>query len=459
MRRIDVAEVVNESKFNALHLTVVAWCTFIILCDGYDMVVFGAVIPSLSTEWGVKASTLGFIGSLTMVGSLIGSLIFGILADLWGRKKVIIFCFTMFGFFTFLIGFAQGPLDFGIYRFIAGLGLGGMPALLVSLTSEYGPKTKKSLMVGIVQTGFSLGGILVALLGIAVIPKFGWEWMFFIGGIPLLVLPFIIKYLPESITYLVKKGEHEKVGQLLSRLNPSYVPHVNDSFVVNIPKKTGMPVAKLFSERRRMSTFMFWIATFMMLLVVYGLGTWLPQLMVAAGYPLKSSLMFLFALNLGAMVGQVGGGWLADRKGPKKVIIGMFVVGAICLTLLGFKPGMIILYLLIAIAGACSNGTGSVIYGYATKFYPTHIRTTGVGWTIGIGRFGAMMGPTLGGLLLVFSFPTYINFISFAIPALLAALAVIFIQDKYSDFQLYAPKSKQRKGDVINTANNEGSTI
>ena len=121
-----------------------------------------------------------------------------------------------------------------------------------------------------------------------------------------------------------------------------------------------MPVAKLFDERRGLSTIMFWITSSMVLLMVYGLGTWLPQLMVEAGYPLQSSLMFLFALNIGAIFGQIGGGWLADRSGSKKVMIGMFVLGAICLALLGFKPEAIILYLLVAIAGACSTGTGCV---------------------------------------------------------------------------------------------------
>ncbi|MCQ6279514.1 aromatic acid/H+ symport family MFS transporter [Bacillus sp. EB600] len=435
MQKINVVQVVDDSKFSSLHLTVVAWCAFILLCDGYDMVVFGSVIPSLSAEWGITASTAGFIGSLTLFGSLIGCLVCGVLADLFGRKKVVLACFTLFGIFTLLTGFAQGPTDFAIYRFIAGLGLGGMPPLVIALTSEYAPKSNRSMLIGLMSTGFSIGGILVALLGIATIPRFGWEWMFFIGGLPLFALPFMIKNLPESLAYLVVKEDNQKVSGLLKRLNPSYKPNKDDIYEVNLPK-TGMPVTKLFDEKRGISSIMFWIVSFMVLLMVYGLGTWLPQLMVQAGYPLKSSLMFLFALNIGAIFGQVGGGWIADRKGSKQVIIGMFVLGAICLAALGFKPVAIILYLLVAIAGACSTGTGCVNNAYTSKFYPTHIRSTGVGWSLGIGRFGAVAGPAFGGLLLELNLPTQMNFISFAIPAAIAALAIVFVQDKYSDFKM-----------------------
>ena len=449
MQKINVAQLVDESKFNSFHLAVVAWCAFIMLCDGYDMVVFGSVIPSISAEWGITASTAGFIGSLAMFGSLIGSLVCGILADFLGRKKVIIFCFIIFSVFTFLTGFAQGPVDFAIYRFIGGLGLGGMPPLLVAITSEYSPKSKRSTLVGLISSGFAIGGIGVALLGIYVIPTFGWQWMFFIGGLPLLVVPFMIKYMPESLAFLVVRKDYKKVSSILKRLNPTYVPKEDDMFDVHLPK-SGMPVAKLFEERRGLSTISFWITSFMALLVIYGLGTWLPQLMVQAGYPLTSSLLFLFALNIGVMVGNITGGWLSDRKGPKKVIAGMLIIGAISLSLLGLKPGTIVLYLLVAIAGACSNGPGTTNYGYASKFYPTHVRSTGIGWTSGMGRIGAMVGPAFGGLLLELSLPTHMNFISFAIPALLGALAILVVQDKYSDFKMVVNKPVKTFGQTVN---------
>ena len=304
------------------------------------------------------------------------------------------------------------------------------------------------MLVGLISSGFAIGGIGVALIGIAVIPRFGWEWMFFMAGLPLLAVPFMIKYMPESLAFLVVRKENEKVSSILQRLNPSYVPKKDDIFEVYLPK-SGLPVAKLFDEKRGMSTIMFWITSFMALLVIYGLGTWLPQLMVQAGYPLKSSLLFLFALNIGVMVGNITGGWLSDRKAPKKIISGMLLIGAISLSLLGLKPGTIILYLLVAIAGACSNGPGTTNYGYASKFYPTYVRSTGVGWTSGMGRVGAIVGPTFGGLLLGLSLPTHLNFISFAIPGILGAIAILFVQDKYSDFKIGVNEPIRQLGKTV----------
>ena len=288
MKKIYVEQVVGESKFNSVHLMVVLWCSFIMFCDGYDMVVFGSIIPSISAEWGISASTAGFIGSLGMFGALIGSLVCGILADVFGRKRVIVFCFTIFTTFTFFNRICRRTCDFAIYRTLGGLGLGGMPPLLVSIMSEYSPKTSRSMLVGLISSGFAVGGIVVSLLGIVVIPNLGWEWMFFIGGIPLLALPFMIKNMPESLAFLVVRKENEKVSTILKKLNPAYLPDKGDVFEVHLPKQ-GMPVKKLFTEQRGFSTIMFWITSFMALLVIYGLGTWLPQLMVQAGYPLTSS--------------------------------------------------------------------------------------------------------------------------------------------------------------------------
>ncbi len=443
MRKINLLQVVDESKFNPLLFAVLIWCSFIIIFDGYDLVVYGAVIPSLSKLWSLKPSVAGFIGSLTLIGSLLGALICGIWADKIGRKKVIIYCVTLFGVFTLLTGFATGPAEFAIYRFIAGLGLGGVAPLVVALTSEYSPKSIRSLMVGIMYSGYSIGGILVAVLGLNVIPTLGWQWMFFFGALPLLFVPILIKYMPESLAYYSAKGEHHKVRAILQRLNPSYVPQPDDVYEVHLPK-TGLPVVKLFEEQRGKTTVAFWVSSFMALLMVYGLDTWLPQLMVKAGYPLKSSLMFLFTLNIGAIVGAIAGGRLADRFGSKPVLVVFFAFGAICLSLLGFKPDTLILYVLVAVSGAASIGSQIITNGYISKFYPTHIRSTAIGWALGIGRFGAILGPTIGGVLLELSLPNQMNFICFAIPGVIAAIATWVVQEKYSDFNTIPERSQYK---------------
>ncbi|SFD43148.1 MFS transporter, AAHS family, benzoate transport protein [Lentibacillus persicus] len=435
MSKINVNNTVDNSKFNSFHLLLVFFGFLILLADGYDLMVYGAVLPSLIDEWSITASTAGFIGSLTLVGGLLGNLIFGILGDKVGRKKTIISCVFSFSFFTVLCGFALGPVDFAVYRFIAGLALGGVMPIIVSLTSEYAPKSIRSMLVGVASTGFAVGGILVALIGSNIITNIGWQWMFYTGGFPLLIIPFLIKYLPDSLAFHIKNKENKKVRSILKKLDPSLQLTDEDVFEVDLPKK-GVPLSELFKEKRTVSTLGFWVSTFMLLLMVYGLGTWLPQLMVEAGYALNSSLTFLLALNFGAMFGQVGGGLLADCNGSKKVLIGMFILGAISLTLFGLQFEAIMLYLLAGIAGSCTTGGQAVNNAYASRFYPVHAKSTGVGWALGIGRFGAIVGPSMGGLLLASNIPIYMNFIMFAIPGLLGAVAISFVQDKYSELAL-----------------------
>lgn len=175
---------------------------------------------------------------------------------------------------------------------------------------------------------------------------------------------------------------------------------------------------------------MFWIAFFMCLLMVYALGSWLPKLMLQAGYSLGASMLFLFALNIGGMVGAIGGGALADRFHLKPVITSMFVIGAAALILLGFNSPQIVLYSLIALAGAATIGSQILLYTFVAQFYPTTVRSTGMGWASGIGRIGAIIGPVLTGALLTFELPHQMNFLAIAIPGVIAAFAIFLVNLK-----------------------------
>jgi MFS transporter, AAHS family, benzoate transport protein len=430
MRSINISRIVDESKFNRFHALVLTLCAFIIICDGFDLVIYGSVVSVLMEEWQLTAVQAGTLGSYALIGMMFGAFIFAPLADKIGRKKVIILCILLFSLCTGLIGFAKTPTEFGIYRFISGLGLGGVLPITVALMTEYAPKHLKNRLVTIMMCGYSVGGILAAALGIFLIPTFGWKSVFFVGAIPLLTLPIIIKFLPESLGFLLARNKKEEIGQLLSKIDPTYTPEKNDHYEVVIPKKTGMIGAKLFKEGRALSTLLFWVSFFMCLLMVYGLNTWLPKLMAQAGYALGSSLMFLLVLNAGAIVGSLIGGWAADRWSTKKVIIFYFIVGGIALTLLGTHPNTFVLYTLVAIAGATTIGTQIVLYSYVSQYYPITIRSTGLGWASGVGRIGGIVGPIMGGFLLSAQFPLQFNFMAFAIPGFIAAISLALVREK-----------------------------
>ncbi|WMJ20354.1 MFS transporter [Geobacillus kaustophilus] len=441
MRSININHVIDHSRFNFFHFLLVFWCGFVIMFDGYDLVIYGAAIPVFINEWSLSPAQAGALGSYALIGMMLGALIFGTAADKFGRKNVILLCIAIFSLFTGLIAFCNNPTQFGIYRFLSGLGLGGVMPNAVALTTEYSPKSLRSTLVGIMFSGYSLGGMLSAGLAIILLPRFGWESLFLVGAIPLLCLPIMYKVLPDSPSFLVMKKDKEQIINVLSKIDPSYRYLDGDTFEVTDQKQEGIPITKLFTNQRALSTIMIWITFFMCLLMIYGLNTWLPKLMMEAGYPIDSSIMFLMVLNFGAILGAIFGGWIADRWGAKKVLVLFFILGSVSLILLGFKGNIVFLYILVGIAGACTIGTQIIANAYVSQYYPADMRSSGIGWALGIGRLGAIVGPLMGGILLNIHLNTFYNFVAFAIPGLIAAICVWIIREHHSS---HVPNVQQK---------------
>jgi AAHS family benzoate transporter-like MFS transporter len=242
-------------------------------------------------------------------------------------------------------------------------------------------------------SGYSLGGVLCAGLGIYMLPRFGWQSMFFAAAAPLAILPIVLWKLPESVGFMLRQGQHEKARATLLKMAPDLELSADTQLVQSGNKGAGAPMLDLFKESRTLGTFMIWLSFFCCLLMVYALGSWLPKLMASAGYSLGSSLSFLLALNFGGVIGAIAGGWLGDRFSLPKVMVGYFALGTASIALLGFNSPMPLLYLLIVIAGATTIGTQILLYANTAQFYPLAIRSTGIGWASGVGRIGAIVGP------------------------------------------------------------------
>lgn len=425
---MNVNAVVDKVKFKPFHLNIVLWCLFVVIFDGYDLAINGVALPLLMQEWNMTAVQAGMLASTALAGMMFGAMFFGMLADKIGRKNVILICVTLFSGFTFWGGFASNPTEFGILRFIAGLGIGGVLPNLVALTSEYAPQKLRSTLVTTMFSGYAVGGIMAALLGAWLTPSFGWEVMFYIAGIPLLLLPILWKFLPESLTFLVKKQQDEKARQIIQKITPEEKVSAQTQLVLNEVQVPDASIAALFKQNRGMSTLLFWCCFFMCLLMVYALGSWLPKLMMAAGYSLGSSLMFLMSMNIGAVIGTIGGGILADRFHLKPVIIGMFLMGAVALVGLGFNSPQPVIYLLVALAGASAIGSSILLYSFVAQYYPLAVRSTGIGCASAVGRVGAIVGPIIIGVLLGMELPHKLNFLAVAIPAVIGAIAVALIR-------------------------------
>lgn len=435
MHRIDVHKLVDEAKFNRFHSVVLLWCVLIIVIDGYDIAVAGIALPCIMKAMGVSASTAGFMASSALFGMMFGAIFLGTLADKIGRRWTISICVALFSVFTMAAGLTSDPVTFSIMRFLAGLGIGGVMPNIVAQMTEYSPQKIRGRMVTLMFSGYAFGGILAALIGKQFIEVYGWQSVFIAADAPLLLIPFIMKSMPESLPFLIKQHDDTHLRQIVSRIAPGLRMEAHEEFLVPAEDRAeGAPVAKLFHDGRGLSTVMFWIAFFMGLFMIYALSSWLTKLMAMSGYSLGSALTFFLVLQCGAMAGAIAGGWLADKFHIKYVLMVMYVLGAVFLSLMTVKTSQEVLYVIVALVGATTTGTQilTYAYAYAGQFYPTAIRSTGVGFAAGVGRSGAILAPILIGYLVSLKLPLEQNFLVIAAAGVMGAIAVGFINHRVS---------------------------
>ncbi|MGH8867261.1 MAG: MFS transporter [Actinomycetes bacterium] len=415
-------------------LLVFALCAVTIVVDGYDLIVYGTTLPAILeyAPWGVSEVQAGAIGSYALIGMLIGALVVGTVTDVVGRRRIMLVCTTWFS--LAMVGCAMAPSAevFGALRFVAGLGLGGVVPTAIALTIEFAPPGRRMLANSVMFSGYSVGGIIAALVTAALLADVGFRAFFLAGGlVPLVtVVPLAWKLLPESPGFLLARGRTEEARATAARFGLDLEQYAADAAAT--PEDTGDKAGTrglrvLFSAGYVRATVLFWGATFLGLLLVYGFNTWLPQIMREAGYPLGSAILFLLALNLGAIIGTPLAGAAADRIGSKPVTAAAFLVAAACIALLAVRLPTAALYALVAVAGLGTIGTTILVNAYTAKVYPSAARATGLGWALGVGRLGAILGPMIGGLILGSSLGFVWNFLVFAVLAMVGGLLVLLV--------------------------------
>ncbi|MES2264309.1 MAG: MFS transporter [Pseudomonadota bacterium] len=428
MRSINIQKLVDESRLNGFHALILSWCFLILVLDGYDLAVVGAALPLIMKEMGVDATTAGFMASSALFGMMIGAMFFGTLADKVGRPRMLVICIALFSVFTAAAGLTHDPLTFSATRFIAGLGIGGVLPIVAAQMGEYAPASIRARLVAIVFAGYAVGGILVALTGKQLIQQHGWQSVFFVAILPMLLIPFILKTMPESIPFLIKNGRDADLRKIVGKIMPGYPLPSDAQFIVLASERANnAPILQLFQEQRGFSTVMIWIAFFFGLFMVYALSSWLTKLLALSGYSLGSALNFVLVFNIGAIAGAIGGAWLGDRFNIKYVLISLYALGAASLTLMGFIKSSEVLFVMVFIVGATTLGTQLVAYAYAAEFYPAAIRSTGVGFASGVGRAGGIMAPIMIGALVALKLPLEQNFMAIGFAGLLGMTAVVLI--------------------------------
>ncbi|MCM3163508.1 aromatic acid/H+ symport family MFS transporter [Metabacillus litoralis] len=437
-------EIIAKSKFSKFHLYMFLLLFIIMSFDGYDMVIYGATLPVLFEALKMDPAQAGLIGSCALVGAAVGALSFGFMADKIGRKKVIIICTILFSVGSILSGFSNSIYTFGFFRFIAGLGLGGVMPNVVALTTEYSPRKNRAIMVAAIFSGMQVGGILAAGMTMWLLGEVGWRVLYFIGGAPLVIVPFLLKSLPESANSLVKNNKIDELKRILHKLNPTFNLTNNVTFDGNDEEKKSS-IKSLFSENRTLSTIFIWVVFFMNMYMIFGLGTWLPQLMINAGFGLGSGLLFLLTLNLGALFGSNIAGVIADRIGYRPTLVGLYLIAFLSISLLSMTTNFYAVIILVALAGIGFYGGQNVGNAYVSLFYPPSMRSTGMGFAFGLGRLGAIFGPVIAGFIVSWGMAIQVNFLALAIPGLIAAVSVLMIREKHS--YLSQSNDVQKPGD------------
>jgi AAHS family 4-hydroxybenzoate transporter-like MFS transporter len=352
-------------------------------------------------------------------------------ADRVGRRPVLIAATFFFSVITILTARANSVPELLIYRFIAGVGLGSIIPQATSLVGEYSPKARRVTLIMAITVGFTAGAALGGFVAAALIPAFGWRSVFYFGGIvPFFIALAMLVRLPESLQFMALRGQREQLARWLRRIDPAVPVTARTEFVLREEKKAGgVPIAHLFREGRAATTILLWIVNFMNLLNLYSLASWLPTVVTGAGYAQQTAVLVGTILQVGGTVGTFGLAWLVARRGFVPMLATTFAVACASIFLIG-QPGLslTLLFVVVFIAGWCVVGSQPGLNALAASYYPTYIRSTGVGAGLGVGRMGAIVGPLIGGYFISMQWTTQDIFMAAAIPALISAIVMVALR-------------------------------
>jgi AAHS family 4-hydroxybenzoate transporter-like MFS transporter len=429
-KEINVSDWIDGRKLGGYQISVIVLCALVALLDGYDTAVISFVAPEIARVWNIDATLFTPVFSTGLFGLMLGALIFGTLADRIGRKNVIIASTFIFGLFSILTVCSASLTHLILFRGLTGLGLGGAMPNIIALTAEYSPKRLRNTMVTIMFIGVPAGSLIGGLITAGMISSFGWKSIFYLGGILPVLLGFILIFaLPESIRFHVLKGaDSGKAIGILRRIDPVERLEENATLILSEQKAEGFTVKHLFSENRARNTLLLWIVFFMNLLVMYFLINWMPTMLRAtAGFPIEKAIIVSIMMQSGGILGGILAARIGDRGNLRKILVGFFLLAAVSVASIGQAENLALLMTVIFIAGFSVIGSQSVINGLAAGIYPTNIRSTGVGWALGIGRIGSIIGPVAGGIILSLKWGKSGMYLVGAIPAVFAAIAVLLM--------------------------------
>lgn len=427
---------IAHSKFRGHQFKIIALCLIFNMVDGFDITAMAVVVSDVGSEMQIGADKLGLIFSFSLAGMMIGSMFLASLSDLWGRRIVIITSLVCVGLSVLLTAYVHDLYLLILLRFISGLGTGAMLASQAALAAEYSPDKYRALCVAMVTAGYPLGAMTTGLVASSVVAEFGWRGMFVVGGVTTLVLAGVaLLFLSESLEYLLKKRPSnalKKINAIISKLNekpinalpenePDSAEHSSSSILSNI--------SSLLSGDLRKKTLILWLSFFMAMISMYFMMSWLPKLLTNEGFAQEVANHAFSMFNFGGVIGIFVIGVMASRWSLSYLISGFMLLAATAMWAFSVSPKEpILIYSVIFLIGVSLQGGFTGLYALGAKIYPVQVRSTGVGFAIGFGRLGAVIGPAVAGLLIAGGVSLQLNFIIFAIPMFIGGLCILAIQ-------------------------------
>lgn len=418
---------IDSRGISFLQFLIIFICFFLNIIDGMDVLVISYTAPVIASSWDISFETLGLVFSSGVLGMAVGALLLAPYADNIGRKKIILISTIIISIGILLTGFSENIYHLIFLRFLSGVGIGTMLASTVSLVSEYTPNRSRDFWVSFILAGYPLGAILAGYLSNYILKYYSWQDVYIIFGlISIFFIPIIYFFLLESIDFLIKnqpKNALSRINLILKKLHFSKIEFLPSK--KNVSNK--IPVSSLFQVKYLNSTIKLWIAFFFSFACLYFLISWIPKMVTELGLSLELGIYSGTVFNIGAFFGIVTQGYFSSKFGLKKIISIFLIVTCIIMTQIQYFFGSDWMLLIFGVLGFTIQGGFVGLYSVAARIYPTEFRTTGVGWGIGAGRLGAVLAPMFAGILIGAGISVTMNFIIFAIPALIAALFTYMI--------------------------------
>jgi len=419
---LDVKHLLDHARVRALHYQVFGLCALCMVMDGFDVQSLGYVAPAIIQDWQIAPSLLGPVFGASNLGVLVGQLTFTVVADKIGRRPVIIAGTVLFGLLTLVTGFANSISQLLVMRFAAGAALGSIIPNATALVSEFTPATHRVALVTYTGIGFTAGAAAGGFVAAWLIPAFGWRSVLYVGGIvPLIAAAAMGAWLPESLQLLVaRRRKLDVVRNWLRRIDPQTAISDSTPLILDEENRAGLPVVHLLRDRRGVATVLLWIVNFMNLFTVYSLANWLPTVMRSSGYTTSTAVLVATMLQVGGIVAPLLMAKGVVRSGFIPVLATTFAIASIAIASIG-QPGLSVMTLILAVfvSGACVVGAQPILNALAATYYPTYLRSTGLGWSLGIGRAGSIVGPVLAGELLALHWSTRNIVLTLAVPMLI----------------------------------------